>query len=184
MSVPVCQAAGGSVHRNLKNISERWKNVKGTDMFGNQQIFVTQFSLNRVWERNCILRQAEGFSFVMLRLQFSKRCFATEAESDACCGSFFNLLSKWEGCQTPELSQLTSVPVHVLRSSFVVRSSIVSGDGLLFLLLTIRSDINDFWKYFPFFWKYVKHHLLFESCLSARGSYTTGSFQECLEHVS
>lgn len=66
MSVPVCLAAGGSVHRNLKNILEWWKNVKGVDMFGNQQIFVTQFSLNPVWEWNCILRQAEGFSFVML----------------------------------------------------------------------------------------------------------------------
>lgn len=42
------------------------------------------------------------------------------------------------------LFALKVVPVRALWSSFVVRSSIVSGDNLLFLLLTIRSDINDF----------------------------------------
>lgn len=149
MSVPVCLAAGGSVHRNLKNILEWWKNVKGVDMFGNQQIFVTQISLNRVWEWNCILRQAEGFFICRASVAiFFKRCFATEAERDApgtpAVAHFLNLLSKWEWCRTPELSQLTSVPVQALWSSFVVRSSIVSGNNLLFLLLTIRSDFNDF----------------------------------------
>lgn len=134
MSVPVCLAAGGSVHRNLKNILEWWKNVKGVDMFGNQQIFVTQFSLNPVWEWNCILRQAEGFSFVMLSVAIFQKML---------CHWGWKWRS-WNSWSFFFLFALKVVPVRALWSSFVVRSSIVSGDNLLFLLLTIRSDINDF----------------------------------------